>query len=268
MAIFKRKSSAATSPAIPPCPTVALDRGALTLAQQLAGRLSLDATTRDRLEQELQHFARAGWERQVGLMSVPSTAHRAQGLDESALYAAAKDLFDNSRLTGLAGDLSSDQHAAVLRVFPLLGLATYDAASNSLIVKGAGGIGIFESLGALHHVLFREWDEADDSRAAFVAATDSVMWGAAVAVAQLGGPVLAGGHPTPPSAPLIEHVLSFSEVNPAFDAQEAIFDGIKSVADIQFTNSEKVPLPRPLVFADRLGEDGGDMVGEAVMGAR
>jgi hypothetical protein len=81
---------------------------------------------------------------------------------------------------------------------------------------------------------------------AFTAATDAVMWGAAVAICQNNpqppGVDVPAAFAVPPQAILVatidvlSHVLSFTAFKDAFDAQAAIFDRAESVQNVMMTN--------------------------------
>jgi hypothetical protein len=183
-------------------------------------------------------------------------------------------MFDGTNFPGLA-DLALLQRDAVFRVFPLLGLATLAAdnkGSYSLVVKHpAGGMSIVDSLGALHNVLFELVDD-EKGRAAFTAATDAVLWGATLAIAQqqleAPGPPVAG---TPVSAVIrtarepaaVKHVLSFRDFDGMFAAQAEILDRIPSVGSVTVTYADKDDVSA-LVKAHGPAADGG-MLGHYVL---
>lgn len=276
MPIFGRKAKAEspspvstdrlTPEAIPSSASLVLDRGVGTIAQQVADRLAIENATRQPLADELRRCAVSGWERQRAATSTSGAAHGDRPLDAEALFQATKSLFDGTNFPGLA-DLALLQRDAVFRVFPMLGLATLAAGnqgSYSLVVEhAAGGMSIVDSLGALHKVLFELVDD-ENGRAAFTAATDAVLWGAALAIAhqqlQAPGPPVAA---TPVSAVIrtarepaaVKHVLSFSDFDGMFAAQAEILERIPGVGSVTVTYADKDDVSA-LVEAHGLAADG------------
>lgn len=165
-----------TLDATPLSPTIAhvIDEGTARLLADLPDRLGLDEAAATGLRDALSIAAMEGWRCQRS-GSGASTA-----VDTDELSAATRKLFDQSAIDGLSAGLGQVQRDSVYRAIPLAGLGSAPDANTLIVTQAAGGTAIIETLGALNAVLTQD----EPARWVFTAATDAVMWGAAMAIAE------------------------------------------------------------------------------------
>lgn len=253
MSIFRRKTGsrtpvapAAFSPPPSSSPDQVLASGVSTIAQHLTQRLESSIAQPGELAAELSQWARQGWAREREALVENGTFDPRREADAEALFTATKMVFDGSTFHHLAAGIAAVQREAAFRVFALLGLAQYDAAAGYLVLRIDGrGTGIVDTLPGLDRFI----GDDDEARRVFVAATDTVMWGVATALAeqQLQDPAGPGRKRedttyVPAARPPKAHVLSFPDFARCFDAQAAIMDEMPAVTEITLTGDDGAEL--------------------------
>jgi hypothetical protein len=236
------------------------------VALAVAEGLRLDPVLRPRLLAELERWARSAAAAQRLAMEADGVPFDAKPVSGPELTRATRDLFGQPR-PGLTR-VTELQMGAVFHVLVLLGFAVGDADAEAVTVTYSDGTsGVW--IGTMHG-LYERVADGGPLQAAFVAATDSVLWGASMVVAlqRLGDPN-PGPQPSPIAAmpvnpthvePLVTHVLSFAEAAPLFTAQADVFERIPSVTELRMRNADDAE-----VLALLPGRDGSRAVGRHVI---